>query len=73
MTGRPRHTDKNIEKVLRALEKDEWRVERGKRYFRIYCPCGKHKRSVALTPSDPNYGKNLRGWINRQNCATGER
>lgn len=38
-----------------------WRVdETRKGYPRAYCPCGKHMRSVHLTPSGPGYWRNLR-------------
>jgi hypothetical protein len=70
--ARPRHQDKELERVLRRVEDNGWRVERGKGYFRLLCPCPeKHMRSVSLTPSDPNYGKNLVRWIERQSCWKG--
>jgi hypothetical protein len=54
MAGRPRHNDKDIEKVLRSLEKGGWRVEKGRKYFKAYCDFPfKHKKTVHLTPSDP--------------------
>lgn len=51
MSPRPRHTIKEIEKLLRSLESQGWRVEKGRKYFKAYCPCGLHKRTVHLTPS----------------------
>lgn len=32
------------------------------------CPCGKHAKWVALTPSNPNYARNLESWLRRQAC-----
>lgn len=69
---RPRHPRKDLERVLRDAETQPggaWRVERGKGYYKMWCPCpGKHKKTVTLTPSDPNYEKNLRGWLRRSTC-----
>jgi hypothetical protein len=50
-----------------------WRVERGTKYYRLMCPCAeRHARSVHLTPSDPNYRRNVLGWLRRCACWTGE-
>lgn len=71
MASRPRHPDKDLEQVLRSLELCGWRVERGSRYYRAYCPCGTHKKTVHLTPSDPRYRRNLVGWLRRETCWEG--
>jgi hypothetical protein len=66
--SRPKHKVKELEALLQQAEAHRWRVDHQKVYFRIRCPCGKHKRWVHLSPSDPNYGKNLRMWLRRQPC-----
>lgn len=58
MPDRPRHPKKDLEAVLVIAEKAGWRVTRKTRYFKMYCPCGNHLRSIHLSPSDPNYKKN---------------
>lgn len=69
MGERPRHPDKDLERLLRDFEKQGWSVTKRKRYFNVYCPCeGKHKRGVHLTPSDSNYELNVRKWLQRQPC-----
>lgn len=68
MTNRQRHPKKDLEKILQLAEAHGWRCSRGKGYYRCLCPCGKHKRTVVLTPSDPNYAKNVVGWFKRQPC-----
>lgn len=68
MSPRPRHTIKEIEKLLRSLESQGWRVEKGRKYFKAYCPCGLHKRTVHLTPSTASYLRNLVGWLGRETC-----
>jgi hypothetical protein len=71
--SRPRHPVKELEAVLREAEDKSWRVTKGKKYFKMKCPCaGKHMRTVHLSPSDPNYERNLRAWLGRQPCWTGE-
>lgn len=69
---RPRHQDKHLEELLRDLEKARWRVTKGKGYFKAYCPCGKHKRFVHLTPSGRNYQRDLVGWLKRETCWEGD-
>lgn len=67
--ARPKHPDRELEAILREAEGREWRVEKPSTYFRLRCPCpGRHQRWVHLTPSDPNYGKNLRHWLGRLDC-----
>lgn len=70
MSIRPRHPVKELEAVLSEAESKDWRVTKGKTgYFKLWCPCAaKHRRSVHLTPSDPNYERNLRAWLNRLPC-----
>jgi hypothetical protein len=74
MSGRPRHQNKELEAVLQEAEAKDWRVDRPspRGYFRMRCPCGLHQRRVHLTPSNPNYERNLRKWLERQPCWTKE-
>ncbi|REF00367.1 hypothetical protein [Thermomonospora umbrina] len=63
----------NLRKELEAIRKEAvgrgWRVERGSKYWKMYCPCPKKcKKNMALTPSDPNYVINLLGQLRRATC-----
>jgi hypothetical protein len=65
---RQRHPIKELETVLRDAEARGWRVERGG-YFMMKCPCTeRHMKTVHLTPSNPNYERNLRAWLARCSC-----
>ncbi len=68
MPTRPRHPIKELEAVLEDAEDQGWRVWRGKRYYMMRCPCGIHQKTVHLSPSDPNYTRNLTGWLKRAGC-----
>ncbi|WP_211261535.1 hypothetical protein [Pseudonocardia acaciae] len=68
MTRRPKHPDKDIERLLCALESAGWDVEKGRKYFKALCPCGTHQKWVHLTPSSSSYLKNLTGWLRRNTC-----
>lgn len=67
---RPRHSDPELEDLLRSLERQGWRVEKGKKYFKAWCgpPHARCFKTVKLTPSNPYYTKNLRGWFKRSGC-----
>lgn len=74
MGRRPRHQNKDIEQLLRSLERSGWRVNKGAKYFKAYCGCDdKHLKTVKLTPSDPHYLKNLKMQLKRSTCWKGER
>jgi hypothetical protein len=64
--ARPKHPDKDLEAVLRSLESAGWRIEKSRKYFKGYCPCGNHKKTVPLTPSDPDYRRHLVGRLWRE-------
>lgn len=65
---RPRHPRKELEAILSAAEARGWRVVRGNK-FKMYCPCAdEHMKTVALTPSNPNYAKELRRQLARATC-----
>ena len=67
---RPKHPDPELEVLLRSLELQGWAVDKGKRYYKAKCPppCRSCFKTVKLTPSDPNYTKNLRGWFRGSGC-----
>lgn len=54
--------------IRRQASEKGWRVEKGKKYYKMWCPCGKHWKTVKLTPSDPNYIRNLLGQLRRATC-----
>ncbi len=67
---RPRHPDKHLEALLKEAELRGWRVEKGKKYYKMYCPapCGQHLKTVKLTPSNPNYERECRNQLARATC-----
>lgn len=67
---RPKHPNKDLEKLLREAEDKGWRIEkRPNRYFKMKCPCDKlHIKTVKLTPSNPYYELHLRGQLKRATC-----
>jgi len=65
---RQRHPNKELEAVCQAVEAAGWRVERKKGYYKAYCPCGQHLKTIVLTPSGANYVVNLTHWFRRQPC-----
>lgn len=72
MTPRPRHPDKELEAIIQDLELRNWRVERGRKYYKAKCPCVKlHMKTIHLTPSGRMYSTNLRKWFERQSCWEG--
>jgi hypothetical protein len=73
MSSRPRHKIKELEALLKEAEGKAWKVTKGKKYFKMWCPCKKmHRKTVHLSPSDPNYERNLRGELRRGTCWTEE-
>lgn len=68
MSPRPRHQTKEIEALLRSLEAQGWRVTKGQRCFKAYCPWGLHLKTVHLTPSFAGYLRKLVGWLRRETC-----
>jgi hypothetical protein len=59
---------KDIEAVLEHFHQAGWRITDPPKYYTVKCPCGKHKRWIHRTPSDPNYPKNALAWLERQPC-----
>lgn len=61
-----------IGELLDSLRRAGWRVERGN-YWKCYCPCAqRHLKTVHLSPSDPNYLKNVKAQLRRATCWEGE-
>jgi hypothetical protein len=67
-----RHPRKELQDVLVAFHEASWRVEDSGTYYRVKCPCGNHQRSIHLSPSNPNYGREALRWMRRQPCMTTE-
>ena len=61
---------KELAAIRAEARRKGWRVERGKGYYKMWCPpaCGKHWKTVHLSPSDPNYTRNLLGQLGRATC-----
>jgi hypothetical protein len=59
---------KDVEEVLQRFHQAGWRIEDPPKYYSAFCPCGKHKRWIHRTPSDPNYARNAVKWLERQPC-----
>jgi hypothetical protein len=59
---------KALKAIRREAELKGWRVTRGKGYYKMWCPCGRHMKTVKLTPSDPGYPRNLLGQLRRATC-----
>ena len=68
--SRGKHPDKDIESLLRSLERQGWRVPPPTRtgYYKVFCPCKKHLKTVHISPDDRRYLQNLMGWLTRTNC-----
>ena len=69
MSHHPRHPDKELRKVTDGADARGWEGTRGKGYFMMKCPCPeKHKKTVHLSPSNPNYTRELLGFLRRYTC-----
>lgn len=70
MSGRywRRHPKKHLEALLGEFHEAGWTIEDPPTYYRVFCPCGNHKRWIHLTPSGTNYAKNALRWLYRQEC-----
>lgn len=64
----PKHPKKELEALLGEFHEASWRVERASKYYKVYCPCGEHKRTVHVSPSNPKYAQNVIKWLYRQEC-----
>ena len=63
---RPRHPKKDLEKNLREIENGGWTVTKWPGgYFKLKCPCGDHLKTMPISPSNPNKGKETVRWCRR--------
>lgn len=63
---RPRHPKKDLEKNLREIEAGGWTVLKWPGgYFKLKCPCGDHLKTMPISPSNPNKGKETVRWCRR--------
>lgn len=60
-----KHKNKDGEALLKELAAQGWKIKDPPKYYSVRCPCGAHQRQVHLTPSDPNYWKNVLSWAKR--------
>lgn len=64
-----KHPKKDLEALLGEFHEAGWTiVDPRKKYYKVKCPCGKHLKSIHISPSDPNYAKNAISWLYRQAC-----
>lgn len=65
--------DHTREDAIRVAGELGWTVvgRSGKGYLKLHCPCGKHKKWLKKTPSDPNFFKNAIKYMRRQDCSAG--
>jgi hypothetical protein len=50
-----------------------WRVDEERcGYPLAFCPCGRHKKTIHKTPSNPRYWQNLQAWLDRTECSEEE-
>ncbi len=64
----PKHPKKEYEDLLREAGDQNWKIWKGNGYYRAQCPCGKHSKSIPITPSVSRTLLNLRKWFYRQPC-----
>lgn len=60
----------DLEAIRKEAARKGWRVDRNKGYWKMWCPtwCGKHMKTMKLTPSNPRYVQNLLGQLGRVTC-----
>jgi hypothetical protein len=63
-----KHIKKDLELVLALLDRHGYKILNPPKYYTVRCPCGQHQRQVHLTPSNPNYGKEVIKWARKLNC-----
>jgi len=67
--NRPTHPDKDLEAVIQEIEARNWRVMKGRKYYKAYCPCeDEHIKTIHLTPSGRMYLAHLKSWFRKQTC-----
>lgn len=64
---RPRHPNKDLEKLMKRAEAVGWVFAKGSKYYVGKCACGLHLQTVHLTPNQ-GYLRNLRMQFRRYEC-----
>lgn len=64
------HPKKEGEEVLKEFHAHGWLITRKKGYYKCLCPpeCGQHLKTVHLSPSNPNYYKQLLAYVSKMPC-----
>lgn len=65
MNSWKKHPRKDLEAVLVEFAAHGWPIVNPPKYYQVLCPCGVHYRWIHLTPSNPNYGKEVLRWAQR--------
>ena len=60
-----KHPDKELRALIDAALAHGWRIDRSTTYYILLCGCGQHRKTVHMTPSDPNYILNTTKWFHR--------
>jgi hypothetical protein len=62
------HPKKDLQALLMRFHKLGWKIVDPPTYYKVYCPCKRHKTTVHLSPSNPNYILDKTKWLERQSC-----
>lgn len=52
--------DKDVKRLLKDLEHQSWTITQTKKHLKVYCPNGKPRVAVAVSPSDHRTYLNVR-------------
>lgn len=63
-----KHPKKELEAVLGEYHEAGWSITKGKKYYKLRCPCGGHLRSIHLSPSNPRYAQESLQYLYRYTC-----
>lgn len=65
------HPRKELQALLVEFHEQGWTILDPPKYYKMRCACpAKHKTTLHLTPSNPDYELNKRKWLRRQSCYT---
>lgn len=68
----PKHPKKELEAVLGESHEAGWSITKGKKCYKLKCPCGNHMRSRHLSPSNPRYAQESLQYLCRYTCCLWE-
>lgn len=55
--------------AVAEFRKRGWRVDEDRGGYPLaFCPCGRHKKTIHKSPSNPRYWVNLQSWLDRTDC-----